>query len=1054
MGSPFEHISKGIGFYLDGGEWVGAYHQKMFVGALENGAADLQRLADFLEIKRPIAPAGNKRQNTRSRHVQLSELALKNLYAFYKSDYAALRELQKYGLLAKGLYKFPPSDLDSKQGASVEPKHSHENTMGSEVVGPEWWGKLPDPQVSPSTFSPRQLQGHDPKSSKALAITSPDNFIMYDWPLPVLSAYDFTICMWYKTPHQPGVTVPVVLIGNVRESREASQFGRHFVLQMLRTGHLEVAFSGYEPVAREFFEGRIESNSAYDDDLWHRVWVVRNGTAETVALFVDGAEAGRVPMPVGVDLDGQEQRVVIAGGNDRHFRTCQIDELLIWSNVQVPVPVPPSEPEECSPNDPHLVAHFTFDDDSGGVRLRDCSATRGDAIRVGSALQDASAFVEGAPLAQPCAACVGPTWSSLRNETVLLTYLGVGCGAELPNQFVPGNIHQLEAYIGAMWLDANRLGLPMIIVTECIPDSVIALYTTPAVTFVKLENLPVQLPPTCPRDTGAVIKRFFVYHHLFHQTNHFANYQYVVHIDLRDSRIVRVPKWDAQYSLWVQTVRDSGNLCGGFQAGKIEVMASLMAAFWKETSSARCQFGNDQGLLRKIVGSVGTKSNYGWRLAPNKTQHNGDMVNRQQTRIFDGSTAFVHGNWWMSKQKINDSWAKEGNAYPRAVPYYASLSPTERRKGERAQEQERLQESEGERARARVSVLENKRARRKRVREREHRLRAERIAAEKASQLQARATTTRPDLPPHRASTTMPRTMCLDARRNLAREHPHHSDVVVIPAPHYLVFVENHKAASSTVRRWLWDSFGESWGSFVPGSGPAAVGVFAAAATKRNHGCMNKGRPTTACLGLIEGSDVGKYTVFTFVRDPVSRGVSGARQIKQNYKELFPRIHAQLLAAGSNGGDSTGIANVSDRVANVARLVGGSQEQENRCLGCPQEHVVPQLWQLGVPAAWRRPREKYITPTKSRDNEPLRFDFVGRLESFDADMDALLQLLRRKNSNETYASFATKPENVRTTQPGDGEESPLPWSEDVGGGKVLAALQTVYADDIRCLGYE
>jgi hypothetical protein len=452
----------------------------------------------------------------------------------------------------------------------------------------------------------------------------------------------------------------VALIGNSRESKDGSQYDRHFVVQMLRTGHIEVTFSGYEPVARKFFKGKIKSRIPFDDDLWHQVRVLRNGVAETVVLFVDDKEEGTVSMPTRIDLDGQEQRVVIGGGNDRQFRKCQIDELRIWSKVRQEDGI-----EDCTPKDPHLVAHFTFDDDSDGVRLRDCSATRGDAIRVGSTLQKASAFVEGVPLIKPCDACVGLTWSKLHAGTVVLTYLGLPCDGKRADQFVPGNMYQLEAYLGAMWLDANRLGIPMVIVTECVPDFVIASYTTPAVTFVKLESLTFKPPARCRGTTSAVIKRFFVFHHLF-QTNYFAKYHHVVHIDLRDSRIIRAPTWDTKYSLWVQTILASGNVCGGFQAGETAVMASLMAEFLKQADSARCNIGNDQVLLGKIIGSV----NKGWRFAPGKIQHDADVVNRQWNRIFDGQTAFVHGDWWMSKNRINEPDAKK--AYPRAIPYYAT----------------------------------------------------------------------------------------------------------------------------------------------------------------------------------------------------------------------------------------------------------------------------------------------------------------------------------------------------------------------------------------------
>lgn len=113
MNSTCEHVSKGIGYYLYGGKMVRDFHDRMFVGALENGVADLDRLADFLGLEGSKKMARNQRKNTHSMEMVFSETALKNLYAFYDSDYAAIREMEKYGLIAKGLY-----NTDSKDSLS------------------------------------------------------------------------------------------------------------------------------------------------------------------------------------------------------------------------------------------------------------------------------------------------------------------------------------------------------------------------------------------------------------------------------------------------------------------------------------------------------------------------------------------------------------------------------------------------------------------------------------------------------------------------------------------------------------------------------------------------------------------------------------------------------------------------------------------------------------------------------------------------------------------------------------------------------------------------
>ena len=105
MNSPFEHVSKGIGFYLDGGEFVRRHHDKMVVGALERGAEDLKKLAEHLRISNPKEKVKNSRKNQKSHLAEpFSALALKNLKSFYEPDYAAIRELKKYGLVPEELY--------------------------------------------------------------------------------------------------------------------------------------------------------------------------------------------------------------------------------------------------------------------------------------------------------------------------------------------------------------------------------------------------------------------------------------------------------------------------------------------------------------------------------------------------------------------------------------------------------------------------------------------------------------------------------------------------------------------------------------------------------------------------------------------------------------------------------------------------------------------------------------------------------------------------------------------------------------------------------------
>lgn len=105
MNSSHEHVRKGIGFYLDGGDFVRRHHGRMVVGALERGGEDLAKLADYFNISNPKSKVKNARKNHKSEPKPFSPLALKNLKVFYESDYAAIREMEKYGLVPKELYR-------------------------------------------------------------------------------------------------------------------------------------------------------------------------------------------------------------------------------------------------------------------------------------------------------------------------------------------------------------------------------------------------------------------------------------------------------------------------------------------------------------------------------------------------------------------------------------------------------------------------------------------------------------------------------------------------------------------------------------------------------------------------------------------------------------------------------------------------------------------------------------------------------------------------------------------------------------------------------------
>jgi hypothetical protein len=108
------------------------------------------------------------------------------------------------------------------------------------------------------------------------------------------------------------------------------------------------------------------------------------------------------------------------------------------------------------------------------------------------------------------------------NDTIVITYLlGLNCEGK-GAQFEKGSLFQLEAYVGALWLDANRLGMRLIILSKCVPTYIITNHTSAIVTFVDVTADLGWIPSReCQHNNGglAIIKRFLVFHHMFEQAH-------------------------------------------------------------------------------------------------------------------------------------------------------------------------------------------------------------------------------------------------------------------------------------------------------------------------------------------------------------------------------------------------------------------------------------------------------------------------------------------------------------------------------------------------------
>ena len=104
MRASKEHLAKGIGWYLENGAFVRQHHRRMFVGSVENMDADRRRLSQLLGDG-ILERNGDLHIRTSHHDAKISAKGARNLRQWYNNtDYAALRELVRLGLLDPNLY--------------------------------------------------------------------------------------------------------------------------------------------------------------------------------------------------------------------------------------------------------------------------------------------------------------------------------------------------------------------------------------------------------------------------------------------------------------------------------------------------------------------------------------------------------------------------------------------------------------------------------------------------------------------------------------------------------------------------------------------------------------------------------------------------------------------------------------------------------------------------------------------------------------------------------------------------------------------------------------
>jgi hypothetical protein len=101
-----KHIRKGIGFYLNNGQFIKKHNNNiLLVGKMEKMEDDLKKFADILGVDEL---ENKKVRENKSKNISkyLSPLAIKNLYKFYRhTDYRALKVLKNKGWIDQETYE-------------------------------------------------------------------------------------------------------------------------------------------------------------------------------------------------------------------------------------------------------------------------------------------------------------------------------------------------------------------------------------------------------------------------------------------------------------------------------------------------------------------------------------------------------------------------------------------------------------------------------------------------------------------------------------------------------------------------------------------------------------------------------------------------------------------------------------------------------------------------------------------------------------------------------------------------------------------------------------
>ena len=211
--------------------------------------------------------------------------------------------------------------------------------------------------------------------------------------------------------------------------------------------------------------------------------------------------------------------------------------------------------------------------------------------------------------------------------------------------------------------------------------------------------------------------------------------------------------------------------------------------------------------------------------------------------------------------------------------------------------------------------------------------------------------------------------------------HPHTVDAV-ISDEHKIVYIDNVKAGSSTLRHAMTQVLHASWNH-----GDCCAPALSEDKQKE-RGCHfgpSRSRTTTRCLNATHDD----YFHFSFVRHPVSKFESGVRQAWYQSQTEPPSL-ANLTA------DELLDKQLDDFEHSPDTNSRGSGPWIN-------EHLQPNTYRL--------------TGFTHEQTKPVRLDFVGLLEDFDAELGRAADLYDSTTASSTpcAAAHAAKTSNASNT---------------------------------------